>query len=159
MIWFNLTTALCQVLVPILEVKRPGLGQLSSQQTHNCPQQPKVRPLDPPLMELRTEGWWSLTDWLPPLTKMKHWSRYCSVAKLCPTLCNPMDCSTPGFPALHYLPEFVQTHVHWVGGAIQPPHLLLPSIFPSIRILPMNIQSSVLVLFSVFTPQGCYLVL
>ena len=37
------------------------------------------------------------------------------VAKLCLTLCNPIDCSTPGFPVLHYLPEFAQTQVHWVG--------------------------------------------
>ena len=44
----------------------------------------------------------------------------CSVAQLCPTLCNPMDCSTPGFPVLHCLPELAQTHVHWVGDAIQP---------------------------------------
>ena len=36
----------------------------------------------------------------------------CSVAKLCPALCNPMDCSMPGFPLLHYLPKFAQTHVH-----------------------------------------------
>ena len=50
-----------------------------------------------------------------------------------------MDCSTPGLPVHHQLPEFTQTHVHWVGDAIQPsilhhPILLLPSIFPSIRI-------------------------
>ena len=50
-----------------------------------------------------------------------------------------MDCSTPGFLVLHYLPEFAQTHVHWAGDAIQPSHplsplLLLPSIFPSIRV-------------------------
>ena len=36
----------------------------------------------------------------------------CSVAQSCPTLCYPMDCSRPGFPVLHYLPEFAQTHVH-----------------------------------------------
>ena len=36
----------------------------------------------------------------------------CSVAQFCPTLCDPMNCSTPGFPALHYLPEFAQSHVH-----------------------------------------------
>ena len=56
---------------------------------------------------------------------------------LCPTLCDPT-----GFPVLHCLPEFAQTHVHWVGDAIQPPHLiilchillLLPSIFPSNRV-------------------------
>ena len=45
---------------------------------------------------------------------------------LCPTLCNPMDCSTPGFPILHTLPEFAQTHVYWVSDAIQPSRLLLP---------------------------------
>ena len=52
----------------------------------------------------------------------------CSLTKSCLTLCNPMDCSTLGFPVLHHLPEFVQTHVHWVGDAIQPSHpLSLPS--------------------------------
>ena len=44
----------------------------------------------------------------------------CLVAQWCPGLCNPMDCSMPGFPALHHLPEFAQTHLHWVGDAIQP---------------------------------------
>ena len=42
----------------------------------------------------------------------------CSVAKSYPTLCGPMDCSTPGFPVLHYLLEFAQTHVHFVSDAI-----------------------------------------
>ena len=52
----------------------------------------------------------------------------CSVTKSCPTLCNPMNCCTPGFPVLHYLPEFAQTRVHWVSDAIQPSHpLSLPS--------------------------------
>ena len=41
----------------------------------------------------------------------------CSVTKLCPTLCDPMDCSTPGSPVLHYLLELAQTHVHWVHDA------------------------------------------
>ena len=45
----------------------------------------------------------------------------CSVAQSCPTLCN---CSTPGFPTLHHLPESAQTHVHWVSDAIQPSHPL-----------------------------------
>ena len=46
---------------------------------------------------------------------------WCSVAKLCPTLCNPMDCcSTPGSSVLHCLPESAQTYGHWVSDAIQP---------------------------------------
>ena len=52
----------------------------------------------------------------------------CSVTQSCWTVCDPTDCSTPGFPALHYLPEFAETHVHWVNDAIQPSHpLSLPS--------------------------------
>ena len=47
-----------------------------------------------------------------------------SVAQLCATLCNPMDCSTPGFPVHHQLPEVLQTLVHGVGDAIQPSHPL-----------------------------------
>ena len=42
----------------------------------------------------------------------------CSVTKLCPILCNPMDCSMPGSSVLHFLPEFAQIQVHWVGDAI-----------------------------------------
>ena len=51
----------------------------------------------------------------------------CSVAKSCLMLCHPMNCSTPGFPVLHCLPEFAQTHVHEVCDAIKPSHPLLPS--------------------------------
>ena len=50
--------------------------------------------------------------------------QFSSVAQLCPTLYDPMDCSTPGFPVHHQLPEFAQTHVHWVSNAIQPSHPL-----------------------------------
>ena len=42
----------------------------------------------------------------------------CSVAKYCPALCNPMDCSAPGSAVLHYLPKFTQVHAHWVSNAI-----------------------------------------
>ena len=60
------------------------------------------------------------------------------VTQSCPTLCNPMDCSTPGFPDQRHFPELAQIHVHQVGDAIQPSHplssLLLPSVFPSIRV-------------------------
>ena len=47
-----------------------------------------------------------------------------SVAQSCPTLCNSMNCCTPGLPVHHQLPEFTQTHVHWVSDAIQPTHPL-----------------------------------
>ena len=58
-----------------------------------------------------------------------------SVAQLCSTCCNSMDCSMPSFPVYHQLPKLAQTHVHPVGDAIQPSHpLLLPSTFPSIRV-------------------------
>ena len=50
----------------------------------------------------------------------------CLVTKSCVSLCDPMNFSTPGFPVLHYLLEFGQTHVHWVGDAIQSCHPLLP---------------------------------
>ena len=50
--------------------------------------------------------------------------QFSSVAQSCPTLCDPMDCSMPGFPIYHQLPEFTQTLVHWVGDAIQPSHPL-----------------------------------
>ena len=48
--------------------------------------------------------------------------QFTSVAQSCPTLCDPMDYSTPGFPVHHQLPELTQIHVHWVGDGIQPSH-------------------------------------
>ena len=78
----------------------------------------------------RKDGW----------AKVLYLYRFCCclVSKLCLTVCNPLDCSTPGFPVL-YLPEFAQTHAH---EAVMPSNhliicchlLLLPSFFPSIRI-------------------------
>ena len=78
----------------------------------------------------------SLYSWSFPDTSSP---RCCSVPRSHPTLCNPMDCSTPGLPVHHQLRELAQTHVHRVGDAIQPSHPLLPllllsSIFPSIRV-------------------------
>ena len=74
----------------------------------------------------------SFTWWILPFC-------CCSVAPSCQTLCGPIDCSTPGFPVLHRLPEFVPTHVHWINDANQlspplSPLLLLPSILPGIRV-------------------------
>ena len=51
--------------------------------------------------------------------------QFSSVAQSCPTLCDPMNCSTPGLPVHHQLPEFTQIHVHRVSDAIQPSHPLL----------------------------------
>ena len=51
---------------------------------------------------------------------------YSSVTQSCPSIWNPMDCSTPGFPVLHCLLEFTQTHIHWVYDAIQPSQPLSP---------------------------------
>ena len=50
------------------------------------------------------------------------------------TLCNPMDCSTPGFPDLHHLLELAQTHVHWISDAIQPSHLLSSPSPPALNL-------------------------
>ena len=52
---------------------------------------------------------------------------FCLVAKLCLTLCSPVNCSPPDFPVLHCLPEFAQNHVHWLRNAIQPSHPLFLS--------------------------------
>ena len=65
--------------------------------------------------------------------------QFSSVVQLCPTLCNPMDCSMPGLPVHHQLPELAQTQVHWTSDAIQPSHplyplLLLPSIFAGMKV-------------------------
>ena len=59
-----------------------------------------------------------------PASYIKLTVQFSSVAQSCPTLCNPMHCSTPGFPVQHQLPELAQTHVHQVGDAIQPSHPL-----------------------------------
>ena len=73
------------------------------------------------------------------VTSTKWMVQFSSVAQPCPTLCDPMNCSTPGLPVHHQLPEFTQTHVH---ESVMPsshlilcsPLLLLPSSFPSIRV-------------------------
>ena len=61
-------------------------------------------------------------------------SQFSSVTQSCPTLCDPMACSTPGLPVHHQLLEFTQTHVHWVGDAIQPSHPLSSPSFPAFNL-------------------------
>ena len=69
-------------------------------------------------------------SFLPPSSEVAC----CSVTQLCMTLCNPADCSKPGFPVLHYLLEFAQTQVHWVDDAIQPAHPLLSPSPPALNL-------------------------
>ena len=63
-----------------------------------------------------------------------NWCCCCSVTKWCLTLWNTLDCSTPGFLVLHYLPQLTHTHVHQVGDAIQPSHPLSPSSPPAFNL-------------------------
>ena len=62
----------------------------------------------------------------------KLFSQFSSATQSYPTLCSPMDHSTPSLSVHHQLPEFTQTHVHWVGDAIQQSHLCHPLLLPSI---------------------------
>ena len=65
---------------------------------------------------------WQISTWKDALIALVL--QFSSVAQLCPTLCDPMNCSTPGLPVHHQLLEFTQTHAHRVGDAIQPSHPL-----------------------------------
>ena len=85
-----------------------------------------------------------------------QFSQFSSVVQSCPTLCDPMDCSMPGLSVHRQLPDFTQTHVHWIDDVIQPSHPLLSPFTPafnlsqhqglckwvssSASVLPMNIQ-------------------
>ena len=76
------------------------------------------------------------------LSHLSHCHQFSSVQS-CPTLCDPMNCSTPGLPVHHQLPESTQTHVHWVGDAIQPslpfiPFSSCPQSFPASGSFPMS---------------------
>ena len=68
-------------------------------------------------------------------------SQFSPVAQSCPALCNPLDCSTPGLPVHHQLPEFTQTHIHWVGDAISTsvvPFSSCPQSLPASGSFPMS---------------------
>ena len=71
---------------------------------------------------LRRWRQWTSTRKTNPQVTINY--QFSSVTQSCPTLCDTLDCSTPGLPVHHQLPEFTQTHVHWVPGAIQPSHPL-----------------------------------
>ena len=77
---------------------------------------------------------------------------YCLVTKSSRgTLCDPMDCRMPGFPVLHYLPEFAHTHIHWVCDAIQPSHTLS---FPFSSCLQSFAESGCFQMSQLFTSGG-----
>ena len=96
-------------------------------------------PLDPKVYLVKKAVWdWNRVKFIN-LNKENISQLVSSVAQLCLTLCDPMNRSTPGLPVHHQLPEFAQTHVHWVNDAIQPSHPLFPpsppaSVFSSIRV-------------------------
>ena len=73
------------------------------------------------------------SDWRNPILTL-FINCCCSVTKSCSTLCNLMDCSTPGFPLTHYLPEFAQIHILWVSDAIQLFHPLLSPFPPAFNL-------------------------
>ena len=77
-------------------------------------------------------AWYLILEWPGLLLKCRCFGtiQFSSVAQSCLTLCDPMNCSTPGLPVHHQLPKLTQTHVHWVGDAIQLSHPL-SSPFPS----------------------------
>ena len=75
----------------------------------------------PPSMRFSRQKYWSGVPLPSPYMCSVHFS---SVTQLCPTVCDPMNGSTPGLPVHHHLPEFTQTHVHQVSDAIQPSHPL-----------------------------------
>ena len=72
--------------------------------------------------------------------------QFSSVTQLCPTLCDPMDCSTLGLPVHHQLLELAQTHVYWVGDAIQPSHPLSTLSPPAFSHLSAGLSFACLVL-------------
>ena len=78
-------------------------------------------------------------------TSIKNRICCCSVVQSCLILCDPMDYSMPGFPVLHHLSELAQTHVYWVGDAIQPFHLLLSSSPPAFSLSQLRVFSNELV--------------
>ena len=70
----------------------------------------------------------------PNPQKTQQQAQFSSVGQSCPTLCDPMDCSTPGLPVHHQIPESTQTHVHRVGNAIQPSHPLSSPSPPALNL-------------------------
>ena len=132
---FSSVTQSCPTLCDPIDGSPPGSPVPGILQARTLEWVPFPSPSSPPTRNLsRYQG---LFQWVSsPNRWPKYWSfsfntspskesvQFSSVAQSCPTLCNPMNRSTPGLPVHHQLPEFTQTHVHRVGDAIQPSHPL-----------------------------------
>ena len=83
-------------------------------------------------LHIRWQKYWSFSFSISPSNELVQ--LFSSVTQSCLTLCDSMECSMPGLPVHHQLPEFTQTHVHWVGDAIQPSHPLLSPSPPTFNL-------------------------
>ena len=93
---------------------------------------PVDRRMDKDVVHIYNGIWFSHKKRIKSCHLQQHaWTQFSSVTQSCPTLCDPTDCNTPGFPVLHKLPELAQTHVHRVSDAIQPSHPLSSPSPPS----------------------------
>ena len=109
----------------------PGLLCLLRWQVGSLPLAPRGKPMDLECTQLNLKPF---TSCLFSVPSVSYITCCCSVTQLCPTLSDSMDGSTPGFSVHHHLPEFAQTHVHWVSDAIQPSHPLSPPSPPTFNL-------------------------
>jgi len=112
-------------------------GSDTTEQLHfhfslSCIGEGNGNPLQCSCLENPRDGgaWWAAVYRVTQSWTQLKWLQFSSVVQSCPTLCDPMNCSTPGLPVHRHLPKFTQTHVHRVGDAIQPSHPLSSSPFP-----------------------------
>ena len=130
---------LCPILCYSMYWSTPGFPVLHHllefTQTHvHCvgeaiqPSLPLASPSPPAFNLQQLQG---LFKWV---SSSYHSVQFSSVTQVCPTLCNPMNRSTPGLPVHHQLPESTQTQVHWVGDAIQPSHPLSSPSPPALKL-------------------------
>ena len=103
----------------------------------------------------KTWLWWASRGVLRWKECALQSNQFSSVAQSCLTLCDPMDCSTPGFPVHHQLPELAQTHVHRASDAIQPPHPLSTLSPPAFSLYQHQGKSNIWVQILVLLPERC----
>ena len=114
--FFFLATQLCLILCDTVDCSLPGSS------VHGILQARVLEWVTIPFF--RGSSWPKVWTWVYGSLDASYWVQFSLVTQLCPTLCNPMNRSTRSLPVHHQLPEFAQTHVDWVGDAIQPSHPL-----------------------------------